>query len=175
MSDQEKPKIIIDDDWKSQAQAEKEKLSAKERESAEKKAAQGGEEGMPKADFTELVRTLAIPALMYLGQVPDPQTGQAILAPDAAKLHIDLLGVLEAKTKGNLTDEEQQLITGFLGDLRAVFVEVTQAYAKAVQEGKIKPQSMGGGMGGPGGGMSPGGMGGGMGGPGGGMSPFAST
>ncbi len=162
MSDQDKPKIIIDDDWKSQAQAEKEKLAAKEREAAAKKAAEGEDDprGMPKADFTELVRTLAIPALMYLGQVPDPQTGQAILAPEAAKLHIDLLGVLEAKTKGNLSPEEQQLITGFLGDLRAVFVEVTQAYAKAVQEGKIKPQSMGGGMTG------------GMGGP---TPPFAST
>jgi len=140
MSDADRPKIIIDDDWKSQAQAEKAKLAEKEREAAEKAAASPGKPGSPQADFTELVRTLAVPALMYLGQIPDPQTGQAILAPEAAKLHIDLLSVLEAKTKGNLSDEEQQLITGFLADLRALFVEITQAYAKAVKEGKIRPQ-----------------------------------
>lgn len=83
---------------------------------------------------------LGTQALMYLGQFPDPQTGKAIIALDMAKLHIDLLGVLEEKTKGNLTPEEDRDLKGLLGELRMIFVEISRGVARAMQEGRIGPR-----------------------------------
>lgn len=150
MSDDQTPKIIVDDDWKSQARAEKEKLKATEAP----KAPEGGGELPEKIGFEHLVDVLATQALMYLGAYPDPQTGKAMLAPDLAKLHIDLLGVVEEKTRGNLTADEKGRIEGILHELRMQFVEISKAIAKAIQEGKISPADLQGG--GPIGGASPG-------------------
>ena len=132
-------KIIIDSDWKSQAQAEKDKLSQKEAERQAAKAPQRDPDA--PIDFQDLVGALATPAMMYLGMIPDPQSGRAVLAPDIAQQHIDLLGVLQDKTKGNLSAEEQQLIDQMVTELRYAFVETARAIEKAVREGKIKPQA----------------------------------
>lgn len=142
MSDDQTPKIIVDDDWKSQARAEKEKLKASE--PAKPDSEQGGD--LPeKIGFEHLLEVLATQALMYLGAYPDPQSGRAMLAPDLAKLHIDLLGVVEEKTRGNLTEDESRKIKGILHELRMQFVEISKAIAKAVQEGKISPADLQGG------------------------------
>ncbi len=155
MSDDQTPKIIVDDDWKSQARAEKEKLKASEPPRAAAGQEPEGAPGMPeKIGFDHLLEVLATQALMYLGAYPDPQTGRAILAPDMAKLHIDLLGVVEEKTRGNLTPDEKRKVEGILHELRLQFVEISKAIAKAVEEGKISPADLQGG--GPIGGASPG-------------------
>lgn len=140
MADDQTPKIIVDDDWKSQARAEKEKL----KETAPPKA-DGGEGGrLPeKVDFDHLLEVLVTQALMYMGGFPDPQTGQAMIALDLAKFHIDLLGVVEEKTAGNLSKDETERLTGVLRELRSRFVEISQAVAKAAAEGKIDPKSGG--------------------------------
>ncbi len=153
---EEEPKLIIDTDWKSQAQAEKERLAAK---AAPSKPAPGApavpgagpaSPGAPGAAadepvrFEEIVRMFAMQALSYLGEVPDPRTGQRVFAPEYARLYIDMLGVLEEKTKGNLSAEEDAMLKGVVGDLRLTYVEMNQAVAKAVAEGKIKPQQAGG-------------------------------
>ncbi len=81
------PKIIVDSDWKAQAQAEKEKLS----EVDEKAAAEaGGGKGLPPADFQSIVGTLFSQALMYLGGMADRQTGQVMVDLEAGKHFIDL-------------------------------------------------------------------------------------
>ncbi len=118
------PKIIVDSDWKAQAQAEKEKLAQEEET---KQASGAGGEQPPEASFQALLRSMAMQALMYLGAFPDPETGQAVVAPEYAKHYIDLIGVLEEKTKGNLTKEEEEEMTGVLADLRSQFVRVAQA------------------------------------------------
>lgn len=138
MEDSQQPKIIIDSDWKAQAQAEKERLAAKEKEKeAQKPQAPGGAAGdagaMPPADFMSLVGTLATQAILYLGGIPDPQTGRAIVSPDHARLYIDLLQVLETKTKGNLTAEESSELTAILNELRLRFVEINKAIAEAAK------------------------------------------
>lgn len=139
MADADRPKIIIDDDWKAQAQAEKAKLS--EQEKAKQAAAPGAPAAKPGQDeaigFTDLVQMLASQALMYMGAVADPQTGRAVVSPPMAQAHIDLLGVLDEKTKGNLTDEEAKLLKGILHELRMQWVELGKAIDKAVAEGKI--------------------------------------
>lgn len=125
----EQPKLIIDSDWKAQAQAEKERLTQQE----QAKASQPGgtdPDGMPPADFRTLVGMLATQALMYMGAIPDEQ-GRAMVALDVAAHTIDLLATLAAKTKGNLTTEENEELTEVLRELRSRFVQLTGMVAEA--------------------------------------------
>lgn len=145
MPEPEGPKIIVDTDWKSQAQAEKDRLAAAEKAKPPAKTpaaapgAEGEDLGPIEANFMELVRMLATQALMYLGAFPDPETGKRMVALEPAQFNIELLGVLEAKTKGNLTAEETAMLTRMLYELRMNFVEVSKAVAKAIEQGRISP------------------------------------
>jgi hypothetical protein len=119
MSDEER-KIFVDDDWKAEAKKEKERL-------AEEQAAQaGGAEGFPAPSFAELVNLVVTPALAGFGLMAGPD-GQRIPPNMAlAKHYIDVLQVLEEKTRGNLADDEKQLLDQVLYELRMRFVELTQ-------------------------------------------------
>ena len=134
MSD-EKPKLIIDEDWKSEANREKERLDQKQTEAQKARA----EQASRPLEFSDVVRLMASQAAMYLGIIPEPQSGQRILAPEMARTHIDILAVLEAKTKGNLSDEENTELSETLRELRAIFVETAKSIDKAVAEGLINP------------------------------------
>lgn len=160
MSDHDAPKLIIDDDWKSSAQAEKEKLAAAEKAKAEQ-SQQAGPGGFPeKIGFKELISLFATQALMYLGAIPD-QSGRAMVSLEVAKLNIDLLGVVKNISKGNLSEDEQEMLDGTLSELRMQFVEITKAVAQAEKDGTLEHmsmdpnQSMGGPMSGPGMGSGP--------------------
>ena len=120
----EKPKIIVDDDWKAQAKAEKEKLA--EETKAGKAAPQAPRE-LPPASFETLVSSIGTQAMFVLGMVPDPRDGQRFVDLDLAKHHIDSLVVLDAKTKGNLEDAETKLLDQTLHELRMQFVRLSQA------------------------------------------------
>ncbi len=130
--DAEQPKIIIDDDWKAQAQAEKEKLSEKiEAESAtapatEQGAAEDGPRQLPPANFATLVNSLVAQTLMTLGGVEDPETKKRYVDLDLAKHHIDMLSVIDEKTKGNLTDEEKKLLDTALYEIRMQYLQIAQ-------------------------------------------------
>lgn len=141
MSDKdEQPKIIIDSDWKSQAQAEKDRLAAEEAkadQSRPKSGSGGDSEEMPAADFRALVGMIGMQALMSLGAVADRQSGQAIFDPGYARHMIDILGVIEEKTRGNLDKEEEDELKGLLHELRSRFVELS----RLVAEGQIKQGS----------------------------------
>jgi len=140
MSDGEQPKIIIDDDWKSQAQAEKEKLAqqeAQDKAKAQSKAEGGDGPFGEDLGFDDLVKMMATQALMYLGAIPDPNTGKAMLAPEYAKLHIDMLGIIEEKTRGNLSEDEKGMLVGTLQELRMQFVEIMKVIQKAKAEGTL--------------------------------------
>lgn len=124
--DKPTPDLQIDSDWKAEAQAEKQKL-------AEAEAAAAGEAGgqqMPPPDFKTLISTMVTQAMYAMGMVPDPQTGQRVAYLDLAKHHIDMLGVIEDKTKGNLSDDEQKLLTSALHELRMNFVALSQEAMK---------------------------------------------
>ncbi len=138
MSD-EAPKIIVDDDWKAQAQAEKEKLAqqakAKQQSapgstaagSADDSSAGVGGYQLPPANFESLVSTMTTQALFAMGAIPDPQTGQRIAHLDLARHHIDMLSVIEEKTKGNLSKEESDLLATTLYELRNRYVQLTMS------------------------------------------------
>jgi hypothetical protein len=76
---------------------------------------------IPPIDFTTFVLSLSTQALIQLGEVKGPD-GQAARDLTMARHTIDLLGLLESKTKGNLTGEEEQLLQQVLFDLRMRFV-----------------------------------------------------
>ena len=135
MAEGEQPKIIIDSDWKAQAQAEKQRLAAEEEKRAAESPRQGrgGQSGMPPPDFRTLVGMLATQALMYMGAIPDEQ-GRAMVSLEVASHYIDLLATLEEKTKGNLDEEESEELTGVVQELRARFVQLTGLVEKAERE-----------------------------------------
>jgi hypothetical protein len=78
-------------------------------------------------DFSAFVFSLARTALIHLGLERHPETGDQAMNLDAARETIDVLGMLEEKTRGNLTPEEAELISKMLYTLRLSFVEVSRA------------------------------------------------
>lgn len=150
-SSDDQPFLHVDDDWKAQAQAEKAKLAEKQKakqatpatpasagagpsseskpvaDGAKTSAGGAGGRTIPPADFHTLVNSITSQALFSMGAMPDPQTGQRFTDLAIARHHIDTLGVLEEKTMGNLTDEESQLLSGTLYELRASYVQVANA------------------------------------------------
>jgi hypothetical protein len=84
----------------------------------------GEDASLPSIDFATFVVSLSHSATLHLGEVPHPETNRIERNLTLAKQTIDLLGVLEEKTKGNLTGEEERLLTQVLFDLRMHFVEI---------------------------------------------------
>jgi len=76
--------------------------------------------------FSSFVLGISTQALMHLGEVSDPERGDAHRDLGAAKQVIDILGLLQAKTKGNLEDDEQELLESVLFDLRMRYVELAR-------------------------------------------------
>ncbi len=135
------PKIIIDEDWKTQVEREREEL--KEIEAKEEAAAEesgvgenvadstpsetSAEQGpLPPASIAMLISSLATQALASLGQLPDEEGKASPLNLDYAKHFVDLLAVLEEKTKGNLEEEEEKMLTEALHQLRMMYVATAQ-------------------------------------------------
>lgn len=81
-------------------------------------------EEIMSALFGHMIIQNANLALMYLGQTPHPQSGEKVFDLEAARMFIDQLEMLEVKTKGNLTREEEKLLQQSLMHLRMTFVQV---------------------------------------------------
>lgn len=98
------------------------------------------EEDFPGADdpasFVNFLSTLATNAAAALGAMPHPVTGQRSLDLDTGKYWLDVLGMLDEKTKGNLHPQEARLLEGLLGDLRMQYVQLVRA-----TEEKLKQQA----------------------------------
>jgi hypothetical protein len=75
----------------------------------------------PVASLEMLLMTHHTQAVMALGMMPDPLTGETSANKNAAKFHIDMLSVIEEKTKGNLSSEEAESLSSILHQLRMAF------------------------------------------------------
>jgi hypothetical protein len=137
------PSLHIDTDWKKQAQEEKKKLVEAEAKRAEEQKApraaavapQGpmemgmesnkgrGKGEVPGASLGTLVQSMMTQVLYYLGDLA-PRGTEPQVNLDLAKHHIDTLTMLEEKTKGNLSGEEQKVLDGALYETRMRFVSV---------------------------------------------------
>lgn len=78
-------------------------------------------------DFATFVLSLASSALVNLGRLPPPEGTEARPDLPAAKQIIDILGILEEKTRGNLDDSEDKLLKSLLYDLRVQYVDAQRA------------------------------------------------
>lgn len=122
-------KIIVDEDWKEQAQKEKEKLAEEEKKDEGKQGEQGqqqqGGRKLPKGDFSGLVSMLATQAMFAMGLI-QPE-GQEKREPDLelARYNIDMLEALQEKTKDNLDDKEANMLKQALDQLRMAFVKLS--------------------------------------------------
>jgi len=135
----EEKKIIIDEDWKSQVEAEKEEAEKEEaekeeagvkRDEADASPAEAGsvsdgehrEIPLPPADFTTIVSMLATQAMLNLGTLPNPMTGKTDRNLPQAKHAVDLIEVLQEKTKGNCNPQEEAMLHNLLHELRMAYV-----------------------------------------------------
>jgi len=78
---------------------------------------------LPKIDFSSFVLSLYSSGLVQLGKVEDPTTGKKTIHLDLAKHTIDMIAMLEEKTRGNLTQEENNLLKALLSEIRLAYVE----------------------------------------------------
>ncbi|MGA3119329.1 MAG: DUF1844 domain-containing protein [Polyangiaceae bacterium] len=92
----------------------------------EANARDDSDETLPLVDFSTFVLSLSHSALMHLGEAPNPETGRVERNLPLARQTIDLIGMLDEKTKGNLSGEEERLIGQILFDLRLRFVELSK-------------------------------------------------
>ena len=122
----------VDEDWKRRAQAEKELDAMKAAPPAAAGAAPGAPGAPPRVEpranpmFRGLIESLASQALLYMGAMRDPMTGQAHQDLNQAQTMIDMLGMIEEKTKGNLAKEEADMLKEVLDEVRMHFVRLTQ-------------------------------------------------
>jgi hypothetical protein len=82
---------------------------------------------LPRIDFATFVLSLSHSALMHLGDAPHPAGANAAPDLEMARQTIDLLHLIEEKTHGNLTGEEERMLSAALYDLRLRFVVVSTA------------------------------------------------
>jgi len=84
----------------------------------------------PKVDFSMLAQSIAFSALHYLGLMTEPESGRASERDlPLARHNIEILELLEEKTRGNLSAEESKLIADLLYEVRMHFVEATKSPA----------------------------------------------
>jgi hypothetical protein len=117
------PRLQIDDDWKSEAAAEKQRLS----ETVDQQQGQR----LPGADFIGLVNLIAMQAMVGLGGLAGPPGQEIPPNLELAKHHIDLLDVLEKKTANNLDPDEKRTLDTTLHQLRMAYVQMASGAGRA--------------------------------------------
>ena len=138
MNEEEKKEdagIFVDEDWKQKAAAEKQALEEELAEEAgESSAADGSSEGdyeLPPASIASLLQEFSTRALVSLGMIHNPITGDAQVDLKAAAYSIDMLAILQEKTEGNLEDNEAVYLGQLISQLREAFLKVSSAVGAA--------------------------------------------
>jgi hypothetical protein len=91
--------------------------------------------------FIEFVMMHAQNAALFLGQIPNPKTGEGEVNLDLARMFIDQLAMIQEKTRGNLTNEESTVLRNALSNLQMVYVEVARETPKGTaQPATAKPE-----------------------------------
>jgi len=129
------PDKRIDDDWKKRAQDEKAKI-ARELDASADPVTEVTDAPAVEGDplFPSLVQQIAYPALMALGQIPDPRSGERMLDLKLARESINLLSVLEKKTAGNRDPEEDKMIRDLVRDLQMAYTQTAEAAQRSAED-----------------------------------------
>jgi hypothetical protein len=92
------------------------------------------DQGHPQVSFVAFIFSLASNAAVHFGDLPDPMTNETRPPDlDAAAQLIEIIAMLEEKTRGNLTAEERQLLEQVLFELRMRFVEAKKGESRIIQ------------------------------------------
>ena len=91
--------------------------------------------------FIEFVMMQAQNAALFLGQIPNPQTGKGEVNLEVAKMFIDQLAMIQEKTRGNLSNEESAVLRNTLSNLQLAYVEVSRGASSAAPAEKKAPES----------------------------------
>ena len=116
----EKEQELKKEDKEPEKEPVKEETKAQEAASAEKQEA---EAQLPEINFPTFIISLNASALVNLGAIEDPASGTKVKNLSIAKQTIDILSMLEEKTRGNLTEEEEKILKNILYDLRIIYVK----------------------------------------------------
>lgn len=81
---------------------------------------------MPEVTFPAFVMSLNTSALFHLGEIAEPATGKKVVDLDLARHAIDTLVLIQEKTKGNLSEDEEELLKNILYDIKIRFVQVAK-------------------------------------------------
>jgi hypothetical protein len=84
--------------------------------------------------FIEFVVMHAQNAALFLGQIPNPRTGEPEVNLDLARMFIDQLAMVQEKTRGNLTNEEAKVLSNALSNLQMAYVEVAKEQPKGAAQ-----------------------------------------
>ncbi|GAB4161280.1 MAG: DUF1844 domain-containing protein [Planctomycetaceae bacterium] len=137
------PEISSDEEWKRQMQAENaaldEKVAGEKKDETTNSTEQIEQDSektkvppkLPPADFSMLIGMFSTQAMVALGAIPNPVSGKSEVELETARHFIDLISVVEEKTKGNLTNEEQGLLDSTLHHLRLMYLEQSKSDAKS--------------------------------------------
>jgi hypothetical protein len=117
---------VVDKRVEAEAAEKKEKVKTEiktQGKEARKEAQAEESPPVPEVTFSAFVYSLSTSALVHLGEIPEPITEKMDKNLPLAKQTIDILGILQEKTKGNLAQEEENLLSSFLYDLRMRYVK----------------------------------------------------
>ena len=129
MGEEEKGFVIKDKrslDGKGELKEGGQKEKIKEEKKEERKKEEPQSVPLPEVSLSSLVFSLSSSALLHLGEIADPQTGEKKEDFALAKHSIDTISMLRDKTKGNLTEEEDKFLESILTDLRWRYVKATK-------------------------------------------------
>ncbi len=105
------------------AEPSKEETEARESEEAAEPEEAEADYQLPEINFATFIFSLNTSVLVQLGVIEDPSTGKKVKNLVLAKQTIDILGVLEEKTRGNLTEDDENMLKNILYDLRMIYVK----------------------------------------------------
>ena len=118
---------VRDKRFSAHKEAEVDSKIKEEKKETESQGADSSEQQveLPEINFVNFLFSISTSALIQMGEIEDPISQQTVRNLPLAKQTIDLIGMLEEKTKGNLTPDEAKLIENILFDLRMRYVKAT--------------------------------------------------
>ena len=121
-----KDRRSFDEDGELKEPEKDEEVKADEEKKKSEKKEEAQRSFLPEVNFNSLILSLSSSALLHIGEIADPQTGEKKKDLPMAKHSIDIIAMLKDKTKGNLTSDEQQFVDNILTDLRLRYVKAAK-------------------------------------------------
>ena len=133
MAEEEKGFVIKDrrgfdesGELKKEAQETEKTTPKEESRKAQPRAEEARRSPLPEVNFSSLIFSLSSSALLHLGEIPDPQTNEKLIDLALAKHSIDIIAMLQEKTRGNVSEEEKNFLESILAELRLRFVKASK-------------------------------------------------